>query len=137
MLYNKLREDLTNARKARDLDKVSLLSTVIGEMAANAVLIDGQKIVDDAAASQVLKKTIKGLEELNAIVASEKAQDEAAILKAYLPQQMTEEELKSAITMARSQGATNLGAIMGWLKTNHSGLYDGKIASAIAKEQLG
>lgn len=60
---------------------------------------------------------------------------EISILNEYLPKQMTEDELRSVISdfKAGNIGA-NVGAIMSFLKTKYAGLYDGKIASQLAKE---
>ena len=59
---------------------------------------------------------------------------EIEILTAFMPKQMTEDELRAAIEhfKAANPGA-NMGAIMGYLKAEFAGLYDGKMASQIAK----
>lgn len=136
-LYEQLRADLNTARKARDADKVAVYSTVVGEMLANAVLVDGQKTVVDEAAQAVLKKTIKGLDELLGFGVNEKASAERALLAGYLPKQLEEAELRQVIQTAISAGASNMGAVMSSLKASHAGLYDGKLASILTKELLG
>ena len=59
---------------------------------------------------------------------------EIEILSGYLPKQLTEDELRSIISdyKAANIGA-NVGLIMAFLKSKYNGLYDGKIASQIAK----
>ena len=47
---------------------------------------------------------------------------------------MSAEDLKAAITKS---GATNIGEVMKYLKANHDGQYDGKLASQVAKEVIG
>lgn len=54
-------------------------------------------------------------------------------LKDYIKQQMTEEEIRKVISETK---LTNIGAIMSYFKTYHSGQYDGKLVSQIAKEYL-
>lgn len=133
-LYEQLRADLNTARKAREADKVAVYSTVVGEMLANAVLKNGEKVVEDEAAQAVLKKTIKGLDELLSFGANEKATAERVLLAAYLPKQMNEVELRQVIQRSIEEGASNMGAIMSYLKANYAGQYDGKLASTVAKQ---
>ena len=59
---------------------------------------------------------------------------EISILSEFLPKQLTEAELGEVISnfKAANPGA-NVGMIMGHLKANYAGLYDGKSASALAK----
>jgi uncharacterized protein YqeY len=63
-----------------------------------------------------------------------RADREIQILESFLPKQMNEEELRAVIEhfKAANPGA-NVGAIMGHLKAEFAGLYDGKLASQIAK----
>jgi hypothetical protein len=59
---------------------------------------------------------------------------EIEILTSYLPKQMTEDELREAVsTFKAANPDANMGVIMAHLKTNFAGLYDGKMASQIAK----
>jgi len=60
---------------------------------------------------------------------------EIEILNGYLPKQMTEDELRSVISDFKAENiGANVGSIMSFLKTNYAGLYDGKMASQLAKE---
>jgi uncharacterized protein YqeY len=62
------------------------------------------------------------------------ATQEIAILKNYLPQQMDETQLRAAIAVFKAENAdANMGSIMAHLKANYAGLYDGKMASQVAK----
>ena len=81
----------------------------------------------------ILKKVVKSLKE----VGTETAQKEIKILNKYLPTELTEAYIKETIENMVSDGAENLGAIMGHFKKNHEGLYDGKLVSTIAREILG
>lgn len=49
------------------------------------------------------------------------------------PKQLNEDELTSLIKSIVANGATNMGVVMGELKKNHAGYYDGKSAAMIAK----
>jgi len=137
MIYENLRKDLNEARKAKDSAKVLMLSTVLGEIASGAKMVDGAKLIDDTLSTAVLKKTIKGLDELLTFGENEKASTERALLESYLPTQMTEAELSAAIAKAVTEGATDMKGIMAYLKANHLGLYDGKLASKLTNTALG
>jgi uncharacterized protein YqeY len=112
----------------------------------------------DEEVQAVVKKFLKGNAETQAIiqkaVASQEehhpayisqeimskltvAQEEQKILEGYLPQQISESELIQIVNTAIQAGtASNVGALMGFLKTNYAGKYDGKIASAAVKTAL-
>lgn len=137
MIYESLRKDLNEARRAKDSTKVLMLSTVLGEIASGAKMVDGAKLIDDNLSTAVLKKTIKGLDELLTFGENEKASTEKALLEAYLPTQMSTADLSVAIAQAVTDGASDMKGIMAYLKANHLGLYDGKMASQLATIALG
>lgn len=61
-------------------------------------------------------------------------QREINILNGYLPQQMDVVQLRAVIDAFKAANPdTNMGNIMTYLKANFSGLYDGKVASQLAK----
>jgi uncharacterized protein len=66
---------------------------------------------------------------------------EIAVIERFLPKQMSEDELKSAITAAiKSTGASSIkdmGKVMGELKKNYAGQMDFSTAGAAVKSQLG
>jgi len=62
------------------------------------------------------------------------ADREINLLNMYLPQQMDEFQLRNTIDAFKTTNPdTNMGGIMSYLKTNFAGLYDGKMASQLAK----
>ncbi|CAM4135878.1 hypothetical protein [Deinococcus marmoris] len=66
--------------------------------------------------------------EVTAIKAQQDAEKSAAL--------MSEPDLAGVIRGAIDAGATNIGAVMNVLKTNHAGQYDGAVASRLAREAL-
>ncbi|NLF25637.1 MAG: GatB/YqeY domain-containing protein [Deltaproteobacteria bacterium] len=63
---------------------------------------------------------------------------EIEILERYLPKQLSAEELETILLeMKNSNPTLNMGAAMKQLKEKHAGLYDGKLASELAKRLLG
>jgi len=70
-----------------------------------------------------------------------KAQAEVAVLSDYLPQQMSEEEVRELarqlIAESGAQGPKDLGKVMGPLVARTKGRADGKMVQQIVKELLG
>jgi uncharacterized protein YqeY len=62
---------------------------------------------------------------------SEEAKIEYAYLKDFIKQQLSEEEIRNIIS---ESGLKQFGPIMAYFKNYHSGQYDGKLVSQIAKE---
>jgi uncharacterized protein YqeY len=59
---------------------------------------------------------------------------EMEVLEDYLPKQLSEAELTQIINdFTADNSGVNMGQIMGHLKKNYGGQYDGKIASGLAK----
>ncbi len=69
-----------------------------------------------------------------------KEEAEIAILQAYLPQALTEDELRSmvreGIVATGAASARDLGKVMGWLSPRIRGRADGKVASGLVAQAL-
>ncbi len=152
MLIDRIRADQLAARKARDGVAAGLLTTLIGEAtsvseeefkaAAEAARGDDSDavavsvpITDEKVTATIVKflKNAKANRELMK-TSDAKIEREIELLSAYLPRQMTEAELRAAIEgFRRDSPGANVGGVMAFLKANHAGLYDGKLASQLAK----
>ena len=130
----KLREQLLNARKSQNSKNVVILSTLVGDLQANAKLIEGQKVISDEDATSLIKKYIKGLDENLKVKPDNKdALYEKQYLENFLPKQLTEDELS---VIVQNSGLDNFGSIMKYLKENYSNQYDGKLASQVARNYV-
>jgi len=81
---------------------------------------------------RVLKKHLKGLEET--LKVNPKATEilhQKNFVTRFLPQTMSEEELRDKL---RGLKFDNIGAVMGYLKSNYGPKVDMKMASGIAKD---
>lgn len=133
MLLDEMKAESLKARKdGRTLVSV-LLITLIGELETQAKR-HGREIDDQLVISTCRKFVTNNLETIQ-LSKIQEAQllAENQILEKYLPQQLTETELRVII---RELGAEHIGAVMGHLKTNYTGRYDGKLASSIVREYL-
>jgi len=69
-----------------------------------------------------------------------KEEAEIAILADYLPQALTEDELRTlvdeAVAATGATSARDLGKVMGWLSPRTRGRADGKVASGLVAQAL-
>jgi uncharacterized protein YqeY len=139
-IIEKLSSDLLDARKARtDTVKISLLTTLISE-AVKIGFDDGKRASTDAEVIATIKKFIKNMDEfkdkISDDVISERLNHEREILEGYLPVQLTEDDLTRIISEHIGDTKPNKGLIMKFLKENHSGQYDGKLAAMVIDKIL-
>lgn len=147
MLLEQIKKDWFDARKAKEPEKVYLLSTLYSE-ASMIGKDDGNRLTSDAEVVARVKKFVKGIDEMLNIeppnrLAKVKINQlvlERAWLSVYLPKQMTEEELKIVIsTIMVDQDITSIkamGMVMKTLNAQYNGQFDGKMASGMIRELL-
>lgn len=140
-LVARVRADLTEARKAREKARVSLLSMTLSEL-KNAA-IDGGSELDDAGALSVITAAVKRrreaarqAEELGRAEHAANELAEADMLTVYLPPQLSEEEVRAMVQGVIASGADQMGAVMGQVMPKLKGRFDGKEAGRIVREEL-
>lgn len=125
-MKNRIEQERIKAMKSGDVVKRDLLSTLLAELSR-------PKVVDysDAAVISAIKKMIE-----NAKICSNI--DEVEILQSFLPEQLTEADITKILVNLLNDGVitdiTQLGVFMKWMKQNHEGKYDGKLASDVYKK---
>lgn len=140
-LFDYIQAERLKARKAGPSQSVvaDLLATVTGEVNAVAKN-DGNREVTDQDVLKVLKKFAEGSKEMIRLAPESGLGRIATVelneLTKYLPQQMSEDELRNAISDLIATGVSTLPMMMAALKTNYNGRYDGKLASTLVKELL-
>jgi uncharacterized protein YqeY len=140
-LLARLQGDLNSARKSQDKPRTLLLSTVLSEIKNKRIEL--RRDPTDAEVIDVLRKSIKRRRESvemyskgNRSDLADKESAEAAALEKYLPAQVSEDELRSAVKAAIAGGATQIGAVMGKVLPQFKGRADGSAINAIAREEL-
>lgn len=140
-LRARIEADLNAARKARDRETTLVLSTTLAEL-KNRQIESGP--LSDSDVEAVLSKAVKqrrdaaeqmrsgGREELAA-----KEEREAEILQRYLPEPLSDEDVRAMVAEIVDGGATAMGAVMGRLMPEIRGRFDGKRANEIVREVLG
>ena len=149
MLSRQIDEDLKEAMRARDTRRLSVLRMLKAAMKNAAIEKAGaDSELSDADAVAVVRKQVKqrqdsieSFQKGGRIELAEKEKAEIAVLNAYLPQAMEEEELQTLVaeTIAET-GATSraqMGAVMKALGPKAAGRADGKRLSAEVQRQLG
>ncbi len=145
MLINKLKRDKIQAMKDKKVDVRSILSVVIAAAQSIAKNDGNRENPTDEEVIVIIKKQIKANKETLDLIPDRpneavKLKCEIFSLAVYLPKQLSEEELKiiiqKQINSLDQMSMRAIGQIMRFLKENHAGLYDGKLASTICKELL-
>lgn len=141
-LKNRLREDLNHARRERDKLLTMLLTTTLSEV-KNREIEMGREATDEDVLETVLravKRRKEAAEQMrggNRVDLAEKEEQEAVVLSAYLPQQLSEEEVRALVREAVAGGASNVGAVMAQVMPRLKGRFDGREANRIVREELG
>lgn len=147
-LKDRLVEDMKAAMKAKEEGKVRLSVIRMARAAVKNSEIDKKTELDDAQVIEVLARELKmrrdAIEEFSKVNQPGKVQElneEVAILMEYLPQQLTEAEIrelaKEIIAETGAQGPKDLGKVMGKISPQTRGRADGKLVNQIVRELLG
>ena len=142
MLSVRIREDLNAARREREKLRTTVLTTMLSEIKNKQIEV--QRELTDEDVLEVLNRQIKRRREAADQMRAGKREDlatkeeeEAEILKAYLPQQLSEEEARAIVREAIAGGATDVGGVMKAVMPKLKGKFDGKETNRIVREELG
>jgi uncharacterized protein YqeY len=140
-LLARMQGDLNAARKSQDKAGTLLLSTVLSEVKNKKIELRRDPTDDDVI--DVIRKSIKRRKESaemytkgNRSDLADKETSEAAALEKYLPAQVSDDELRTAVKAAIAGGAKQIGAVMGKVLPQFKGRADGSTINAIAREEL-
>ncbi|MGH3316395.1 MAG: GatB/YqeY domain-containing protein [Nocardioidaceae bacterium] len=148
-LKERLRADLTTAMKARDTLRSSTLRMVLTAITNAEVSGKQARELDDQQVVDVLSTEVKkrreaatayddaGRQEL-----ADKERAEAKIITDYLPEQLSDEEVRAIVTAAvestgaAGEGMKAMGKVMGLVQPQVKGRADGAAVAAEVKRQL-
>lgn len=139
-LIETIKADALAARKAKDA-RAGVLITLIGEINKAEKAGSEPRVLTDADVIALVRKFLKNIADTMAVLpvsatdAIAKASMERGALERYLPSQMSEAEIEAVVRVVVADGG-KLGDAMARLKADHAGLYDGKLASTVAKRVL-
>jgi uncharacterized protein YqeY len=149
-LRDRLNENLKGAMKAREQKRVSTLRLVLAALKERDIANRSEEShagVGDDDILTLMSKMIRQREESASVYESggrpELAageREEIAIIREFLPRQMSEEEMRAAagaaITETGAASPKDMGRIMAALKQQYAGQMDFGRAGAIVKELL-
>jgi len=130
-LREQINKDYMTAFKNKNTVAKNLLSVVKGEIQTIEKNVGGE--LNDEDVLKILQKSAKSLKEMFAS-GSEQAKEELTIIEAYLPKQMSKDEVTQRVTELINSGITQMGAIM---KEFASLSADKKMVSEVVKELIG
>jgi uncharacterized protein len=141
-LGDRLRADLNSARRERDKLRTSVLTMTISELRNREIELGRPATEEDAqeVVNRAVKRRREAAEQIRAAGRGELADredQEAGVLLGYLPEQLTEAEVRELVRGAITGGAGNVGAVMSAIMPKVKGRYDGREANRIVREELG
>lgn len=146
-----LSEALKTALKAHDKRRLSTLRLILAAIKDRDIAArseDRNEGVSDDEILSILQKMVKQrkesstmYEEAGRLELAEQEREEIVIIEEYLPQQMSDEEVRTAtqelVKDIEATGLKDMGRTMAALKERYAGVMDFKKASATVKELLG
>jgi uncharacterized protein len=144
-LKEQLDADLKEAQKARDSIRVNvirMLKTTIKNREVEKIGELNEQELLQAINSQIKTRleAIEGFKKGGRDESVKKEEAEMAILKKYLPAQLSKEELvaliEKAVAETEAAGPKDMGKVMKALMGDVTGKADGKLVSELVKEKL-
>jgi len=147
-LEEKINSDIKAAMLAREQEKLEAIRAVKAAILLEKSKENGTGTVDEATELRLLQKLVKQRKESAEVYISGNREDlakkeifEASIIEAYLPQQLSQEEVEGKIGQIIAQtGALSMkdmGKVMGMANKEFAGRADNKMISEIVKRLLG
>lgn len=137
-LYETLKADRIQAMKDRNQIAKDLLGTLVGQIDLDASRSNLKYVPkSDLHAINLIKKFLDDNSFTQSVSKDEveliRLRAEEVILNSYLPKQLSEAELEAILIekFGCAIKAEPKGSVMKFLKENHAGNYDGKLAAAV------
>jgi hypothetical protein len=147
MLRQKLTDDMKTALKAGDKERLGTIRLIIAEVKKADVATAASKELDDAGIAALMGKMLKqrrdsveqfekgGRQDL-----ADKEKAEIAVIEAYLPKQMSDDDARAAIAALIQEvgaaGPKDMGKVMAALKSKFAGQMDFAKANGLVKDLL-
>ena len=145
-LLEKITDDIKTAMKARAKEKLAALRSIKAALMLEATR-DGSGKVSEEAGAKILQKLHKQRKDAAALYKEQNRPDlledevfQAGIIEAYLPAQMSEDEIAvvvgEVITQTGASSPADMGKVMGMTIKKLAGKADGSLISKLVKEAL-
>jgi uncharacterized protein YqeY len=146
-LTDKINNDIKEAMKAKDRERLSALRDIKSKLLMEATKEGSSGEVDNETGVKILSKLHKQRLESAAIYKEQgreelmkEEMDQAEVIETYLPEQMSDEELEKEIQQiiadTGAQSPADMGKVMGVASKKFAGKADGKVVASKVKELL-
>ena len=144
-MFEQVQKDLTEAMKAKDSFRLSVIRMLKSAL-KNEEINKKEPLTDDEVL-QVIKKQVKTrkdskaeYEKYNRLDLAESLEKEIKILSAYLPEELSEEELKKivdeTINELNPDGMKGMGLVIKTISSKYGARADMGLVSRLVKEKL-
>ncbi|MCA6217649.1 GatB/YqeY domain-containing protein [Ideonella sp. B7] len=144
-LKERITEDMKAAMRAKDMDRLGTIRLLLA--ACKQKEVDERITLDDAAVIALVDKLIKQRKDSVSAYSqagrtdlADKESAEITVLQAYLPQRLSEAEIADAVAAIVAEvgatGPSDMGKVMGAVKTRLAGKADMGLVSAAVKKAL-
>ena len=146
-LKEKLQTDLTQAIRSRDEVQSGTIRMLLAAITNEEVAGKAAKVLSDAEIITVLSREARKRREAVEAYTQAKREDlankekaEATVIAQYLPEQLSEDEIKKliqeAIAFTGAAGPSGMGLVMKQLQPKIAGKADGGLVSSLVKAAL-
>jgi uncharacterized protein len=139
-VLQQVQDDVKTAMKARDRERAGALRMIVDVLQKDAKLGDGDEV---AVLQRERKKRVEAAEAYEGAGRAEQAASErfeADLIEGYLPQQLSDEELRELVEAAIAETGAGeprqMGEVMSALMPKVGGRADGKRVSAAVRQKL-
>lgn len=135
----KIKADLKEYMKAKDESKKATLRLLLSEIQNEKIKLNNGELTDEQIEAVIVREVKKVNKEIEAYKAVNQPIEhqlaEIELLKKYLPQQLSKEEIEKEVLKVISETGKNIGLAMKELSKRLKGKADMKLVSQIVKEQ--
>jgi uncharacterized protein len=135
-----VKQDLTNAMKAGEKERVAALRLVLSELQKAAKDGDGDELAVLRRERKRRLESARAFRDGGRPELADGEESEAAVIEAYLPAELSDAELEqivgAAIEETGADGPQAMGAVMKAAMARTGGRADGKRVSALVQERL-
>ena len=146
LLKARIKDDMKTAMRAKDKERLKVVRMILA--AIKQIEVDERIELDDERVVVTLDKmlkqrreSIKQFNEAGRTDLTEIEEFEVLVLKDFLPQALTEQEIDDMVTKAVSDSSAesikDMGKVMGILKPQMLGRADMSVVSSVIKAKLG
>ena len=147
-MFDRISNDIKEAMKAKDKVRLETLRNIKKVFLEAKTAPGANDTLTDEAATKIMQKLVKQGKDSAALYTEQGRADlaeaelaQVAVIEAYLPKQMSAEELEAAlkaiIAEVGAEGPKDMGKVMGTATKKLAGLAEGRAISAKVKELLG